>query len=218
MNSEISTQPKGQPFPILEGKPPTLDTPEKLVLETVRHVERLAELSAKFPEQFKAVARQMPAWPVMRFKRDASNNHFWHVLYRLQLGEDYPIDTSSNARSHPSSIMGQYLTRCVERLHRFRWRMEWPDDSFHTRSPELKSLLELALRMRPLTKANSDEWSRRVLVPMIMLLDAGADEASCKEPALQAIWRQRGVKSPATFRSRLLTKVRQTLRGLAKPG
>ena len=81
---------------------------------------------------------------------------------------------------------------------------------------ELKSLLELALQMPRLTKANSDEWSRRLLVPMIMLLDVGAAEAGCDEPALQAIWRQSGVKSRGTFKSKLLTKVRQTLRSLAK--
>lgn len=218
MRNQTSTQPKGQSLSTPDSTPPTLDSAEKLVLETVRHVERLAELSANFPEQFKAVARQMPAWPVMRFKREARNENFWHVLYRLQLGEDYPIDISHNARSHPSSIMGRYLTRCVERLYRFRLCKEWLNDRCRPSSAELKSLLELALRMRPLTKANSDEWSRRVFVPMIMLLDAGTDEASCKEPPLQAIWRQRGVKSPATFRSRLLTKVRQTLRSLAKPG
>jgi len=81
---------------------------------------------------------------------------------------------------------------------------------------ELDNLLQLIMRMPPLTKATTDEWSRRVLIPLIMLSDAGSDETTCKEPALQAIWRQNGVKSSATFKSRLLTKVRQTLRSMAK--
>ncbi len=220
-----------------ENTPPTLETAEKLVMETVRHVERLAELSAKFPEQFKVVARQMPAWPVMRFKRKALDDGFWHVLDRLQLAEDYPLDTSFGARSHPSSATGQYLTRWVERIHRFKLDAGearqgarpaggvgaialcngcLPEGRKELRR-ELESLSQLVIRMPPLTKATSDKWSRRVLVPLIMLSDAGSDEASCKEPALQAIWRQSGVKSSATFRSRLLTKVRQTLRSLAKP-
>ncbi len=195
---------------------PTPEQAEKLVLDTVAQVERLAELAAKFPDTFRHVARQLPAWPVMRFKREAVRDAFWHAVYQLQLGEDYPLDISNNARSHPSSAMGQYLTRCVQRLHRFRVRREWPGDECCRSSSELKSVLNCAARMPPLTKATSDDWSRRVLVPLIALCDAGQGEASCNEPALLAIWRQAGVKSVATFKSRLLTKVRQTLHSLAK--
>lgn len=208
---------KTKVYPTAETQPPSLETAEKLVMETVRHVERLAELSAKFPELFKVVARHMPAWPVMRFKRETMHDAFRHVLYRLELGEDYPVDLSHNARSHPSSAMGQYLTRWVVRLHRFRLRKEWINGARRPHSSELKSLLELAVRMPLLTKATSDDWSRRVVVPLIMLCDAGCDEATCNEAALKTIWRHGAVKSVATFRSRLLTNVRQTLRSLAKP-
>ena len=103
-----------------ETGPPTREMAERLVTETVRHVERLAELATQFPDLFKPVARQMPAWPVMRHKRGAVDDGFCHVLRRLELAEDYPLDTSSEARSHPSSAMGQYLVRWVEHLHRYR--------------------------------------------------------------------------------------------------
>ena len=208
---------KDQKLIAAENEPPTTEMAEKLVLETVAQVERLAELAAKFPEPFRQVARKMCAWPVMRFKREAMDDNFGHVLYVLQLAEDYPLDTGSAARSHPSSATGQYLTRWVERLHRFKFSREWPNDRGGSSAPEWKTLLDVALRMPPLTKDTSDKWCGEVLVPLIMLSDAGVGEASCKEPALRAIWRQSGVKSQATFRSRLLTKVRQTLRSLAPP-
>ena len=199
---------------MIPAEQPTPEQAEKQVMETIAQVERLAELAAKFPDVFNPVARQLPAWPVMHFRRESLNHS--RVPYRLELGEDYPVDISGDARSHPSSAMGQYLTRCVVRLHRFRLRGEWPADERHGGSSELKSLLESAQRIPPLTKATSDEWGQTVVVPLIMLLDAGADEASCREPALQAVWRQKGVKSRGTFKSRLVTKVRQTLHSLAK--
>jgi hypothetical protein len=219
---------------IAETEPPTLETAEKLVLETVRHVRRLGKLSSKFPEQFKAVARQMPAWPAMDFKR---GDGAWDASRRLELAEDYPLDTSFDARSHPSSLTGQYLTRWIECIHCFRLEATGTPQGARLASVlcavtrcdeilpagrkeqrgELKSILQLAVRMPPLTKGTSIEWGRRVLIPLIMLSDAGTDEISCREPSLKAIWRQRGVKSLATFKSRLLTKVRQTLRSLARP-
>ena len=71
--------------------------------------------------------------------------------------------------------------------------------------------------MPRLTKATSDDWTAQILMPLILLCDAGMDEASCREPVLRSIWAQRGVKSVATFKSRLLTKVRQALKSLARP-
>jgi hypothetical protein len=223
VTAQNQTMPKwknNKPAPAC-NQPPAPEIAERLVRETVRSVELLAELSARFPDRFKPVARRMPAWPVMRFKREAEDDGFWHILNNLQLGDDYPIDMTHGARSHPTSATGQYLKRWVERLYAYRWDnteaatlfKSWPQLQS---DPQLKSILCLVTRIPHLSKATSDEWCSRVLIPLIMLLDAGADEASCKEPALITIWRQSGVKSPATFKSRLLTKVRQTLRSLAK--
>jgi hypothetical protein len=195
---------------------PTNEMAEKLVSDTVAQVLRLTALATQFPEAFRPVARQMPAWPVMHFKREASDPGYWRLLSRLELAADYPVDTGSDARSHPSSPTSRYLSRWIGRLHHFRVRGEWPADQWESAAPELKELLDSAQRLPPLTKATSDDWSRRLLVPLIMLLDAGCDESSCTEPALQAIWRQKGVKSRGTFKSRLLTKVRQSLRSLAR--
>lgn len=203
----------------LKTTPPDREEAERLVRNAVRLVEKLNLLSRQFPGSFKPMARQMAAWPVMRPKRAAENDGFHYVVVHLQLGEDYPLDTSYAARSHPSSIMGRYLTRWVERLHDIEWgsvRVH-PNAGCPKRDQrQFSSLLKLASTLPPLNKGTSDEWSRQVMVPIIMLCDAGLDEGSCNEPSLKAIWKQRGVKSVPTFRSRLLARVRQSLRCLAR--
>ena len=51
---------------------------------------------------------------------------------------------------------------------------------------------------------------------MILITDA-RDYAHCTEPVLQKIAQQKGVKSRATFKSRLLAAVAATLHRLARP-
>jgi hypothetical protein len=53
-------------------------------------------------------------------------------------------------------------------------------------------------------------------VPLI-LANSACDFKSGVEPVLQNIARQKGVKSRATFKSRLLAAVTATLRRLARP-
>lgn len=57
-----------------------------------------------------------------------------------------------------------------------------------------------------LTKGSAQAWSKEVIVPYILLTD-GANPASAEEPFLKNIWNHRGVKSVATFRSRLESAV-----------
>jgi hypothetical protein len=71
-------------------------------------------------------------------------------------------------------------------------------------------------QLPPLTKATATEWTEKVIVPVIMATDA-RDWKNCDEPALLRIAKQRGVKSRATFKSRLLAAVSATLRRLARP-
>ena len=70
--------------------------------------------------------------------------------------------------------------------------------------------------MPPLTKATANEWAKKALVPLILATDA-RDWKNCEEPVLQRIAKQKGVKSRATFKSRLLAAVSATLRRLARP-
>jgi hypothetical protein len=67
-----------------------------------------------------------------------------------------------------------------------------------------------------LTKATAIQWAEKALVPLIMATDA-RDWKNCQEPALRTIARQAGVKSRATFKSRLLSAVSASARRLARP-
>jgi hypothetical protein len=90
---------------------------------------------------------------------------------------------------------------------------DWPDDP---PGVEILAPLRAARRLPPLTKATVKLWAEKVIVPYILATDA-VDYANCAEPALQQIAKQRGVKSKATFKSRLLAAVTATLRRLARP-
>ena len=132
--------------------------------------------------------------------------------------------------------MGLYLTRWIKRLHEFRLsvnfrppeipgqaksdeeviRHYWREGDESEPCPDTIAVLQVALKLSPLTKATSHEWSKSLLVPLIMLSDAGTDETSCREPVLQTIWRQKGVKSVGTFKSRLLSAASQMVRDRAR--
>ncbi len=80
---------------------------------------------------------------------------------------------------------------------------------------------ELAILRRlpslpPLTRKTARVWSREVIVPLILLDDAGTAE-TCGFPALRNIWRHRSVKSRATFKSRLHSAVTDTLERFGRP-
>jgi len=218
--------------PVLES------TVESFAWDTVQRVKRLAELCKRYPAQAENVARQLLAWPVMSTMPSLETGEdFWNASFVFELGRDYPLDTSSRARIHRGSVMGRYLIQWIIRLHEFRLSIRFrpqevpgqakPDEETIRRcwgnehepepGPKIVAVLRVALTLPALTKATSHEWSQRALVPLIMLSDAGSDETTCREPALQAIWRQKGVKSAGTFRSRLLSTVCQMVRKRARP-
>jgi hypothetical protein len=60
------------------------------------------------------------------------------------------------------------------------------------------------------------QWAEKAIVPLILATDA-RDYENCNEPVLQKIAKQKGVKSRAIFKSRLLSAVTATLRRLARP-
>lgn len=219
------------------GQAPDDTILESIAWETIQHVQFLERLSRQFTPHIRNLARRVSAWPVLMAQRDAANQSFRFAVRELELGKDYPLDTSPSARFRPSNKMGIYLTTLFERLHNFRITYSylhsvaerrgepdlevvgrsWREDHEPEPSKEVVAVLKSAVPLPPLTKETSDRWSKEAIVPLIMVLDAKTP-AKCAEPALQAIWKQKGVKSFATFRSRLLTSVRQTLRGLARTG
>ncbi len=223
-------------FEVVEGEATMGDSAVAyLAWETIAQTEHLAELAERYPAQLRTVARQVPKWPVLVSQRDLAHGPACRKLHALQLGRDYPLETGGGTRFRPANPMGRYLTDWVERVHYFRIdltayreaaeRQQNPDDAAVRRYWQVEgenpptAEMEAVLRSLPdlprLTKATSDDWAKRALVPLIMLTDAKT-EATCTEPVLKKIWQQKGVKSAATFRSRLLSKVAQTLRPLAR--
>jgi len=83
--------------------------------------------------------------------------------------------------------------------------------------PKVIDAVKRSLSLRELRKNNAAEWARVAIVPYIIARDA-REAATCAEPALRTIWNQNGVKSPATFKSRLMPQVVRTLKSLARPG
>jgi hypothetical protein len=68
-----------------------------------------------------------------------------------------------------------------------------------------------------LTRDSAELWAIRAIVPYIMVTDAKTS-TSCSEPALKAIWKQKGVNnSRAKFESRLTSLVVRTLTSMARP-
>ncbi len=98
-----------------------------------------------------------------------------------------------------------------EALRHWWWNCEdeSPDD-------ELVEVLRAVPKLPPLTKKTANEWAEKAVMPVIMATDA-RDWKNCEEPVLQRIAKQSGVKSRATFKSRLLSAVASTLRRLARP-
>jgi hypothetical protein len=88
----------------------------------------------------------------------------------------------------------------------------WPDEE---PGEEELAALRAARQLPPLTKATAILWAEKAVVPVIMATNA-RDWKNCGEPALQRIAEQRGVKSRATFKSRLLSAVSATLRRMAR--
>jgi hypothetical protein len=161
-----------------------------------------------------------------------NRRRFRELAARLELGADYPLDASEGARFRPDTPMVRYLDLLVyrvnavrtyvigrefesvevenERIDRSWW--DWPADDT---SDEVLEILRGLRQMPPLTKATAHTWTEKILVPLILATDARVP-AHCAEPVLQRIWKQKGVKSRGTFKSRLLAAVSATLRRLAR--
>jgi hypothetical protein len=175
----------------------------------------------------------MHGWPMLVHRHTSNRRQFSKLASRLELGAEYPIDVSEGARFRPDTPLVQYLDPLIRRMHimceelgdlQFKsveterslllhvWWW-WPDEK---PGEEELAALRAARQLPPLNKATAIEWAEKALVPLILATDA-RDWKNCKEPVLQRIAKQKGVKSRATFKSRLLAAVTATLRRLARP-
>jgi hypothetical protein len=200
------------------------------VYQRVAELDRLAD---EFPHQVSRAARSMHAWPMLVHRHTNNRRRFQVLADRLRVGADHPIDASEGARFRPDTPLVQYLEALIYRIHEVRWEVgdrqfdslkaeqDWLCGTWWSLADGRPSEVEMAAlraawQLPVLTKATAAQWAEKAVVPLIMATDAH-DYQKCTKPALQAIARQKGVKSKATFKSRLLSAVTATLRRLARP-
>jgi hypothetical protein len=207
--------------------------PHDFAWDTYQRVEALDELADEFPEHVRTAARLMHGWPMLAHRHTNNRNRFQELAKRLELGVDYPLDATEGARFRPDTPLVRYLDPLMCKL--VYVRNVTANNTYGTAEEESKSLrqwwwegqderpsdeeVEIARTLRqlpPLTKATANDWAEKAVVPTILVTDA-PDWKNCTEPALQRIAKQKGVKSRATFKSRLLSAVSATLRRLARP-
>ena len=193
---------------------------EPFAWDVYQRVTELDKLADEFPGLVSHAARQMHAWPMLVHRHTNNRRRFQQLAKRLDLGAEYPTDASEGARFRPDTPMIRYLDPIINRLHSFycfgvdrdyespeeetkslawEWR-RWPED---LPGEDILQVLRAARRLPPLTKATAGQWAEKAIVPLILVTDA-RDWTNCTEPVLQKIAKQKGVKSRATFRSRLL--------------
>lgn len=207
--------------------------PDDFTWDTYRRVEELDRLADEFPDHVRTAARRMHGWPMLAHRHTNNRKRFRELAARLELGADYPLDATEAARFRPDTPLVRYLDPWICRLVYVRNVIAdmsyesvekekeslrlWLSDERDERASdeEVEAAGELR-RLPPLTKTTVNEWAEKAVVPVIMATDA-RDWKNCAEPALQRIARQKGVKSRATFKSRLLSAVSVTLRRLARP-
>jgi hypothetical protein len=205
---------------------------ESYAWDVYQRVAELDKLADEFPDQIRNAARQMHAWPMLMHRHTNNRRRFQKLAKRLELGAEYPTDASEGARFRPDTPMVQYLDPLIYRVHILRSEIgdrqfdsvkdeqdwlcltwwSWPEER---PGEEVLAPLRAARQLPPLTKATAAQWTEKVIVPLILATDA-RDYENCTEPVLQKIARQKGVKSNATFKSRLLAAVAATLRRLAR--
>ncbi len=201
--------------------------------DVYQRVEALDKLADEFPDHVRTAARRMHAWPMLVHRHTNNEKRFKELAARLELGVYYPLDASEGARFRPDTPLVRYLDPLIYRLNvtcqetrdiqfksvkdeqHFLYMTWWTRDEDYP-SEDVLAVIHAARLLPPLTKATAAQWAEKAIVPLILATDA-RDYENCTEPVLQRIARQKGVKSRATFKSRLLAAVTATLRRLARP-
>ena len=216
-----------------DGSPVSESYPDLFAWDAYQRIEALDDLADEFPDYLRTAARQMHAWPMLMHRHAHNRRRFKQLAQRLELGVKYPTDASEGARFRPDTPLVRYLDPLINRLHGvcretrnmqfesieqeqhllYRMWWSWPKDR---PNEEVIAVIHAARLLPPLTKATAAQWAEKALVPLILVTDA-RDYTNCTEPVLKKISEQKGVKSRATFKSRLLAAVTATLQRLARP-
>lgn len=202
--------------------------PDFFTWDTYQRVSALSELAERFPKHVRHSARQMHGWPMIVSQHLDITKEFQRLGELLELGADYPLAVGPRTRRGTETPLLRYLEPLIWRLHvlrrvlietektrgheDFKGRLSpfWWDFLDKEPTLEVVKILKNVPALSPLTQKTAPEWSRKVIVPIILAKDAGTPE-TCKIPALCNIWRHRSVKSLATFRSRLHSAITDTL-------
>ena len=207
--------------------------PDEFAWDAYQRVEALDDLADEFPDHIRTAARSMRAWPMLMPRHTNNRRRFQQLAKRFDLGAYYPTDASEGARFRPDTPLVRYLDPMFNRLdsvcratrniefksiedeQHFLYLMwwTWPEDR---PNEDVLAVIHAGRLLPPLTKATAAQWAEKAIVPLILVTDA-RDWTDCTEPVLQAIGKQKGVKSRAIFKSRLLAAVTATLRRLARP-
>jgi hypothetical protein len=207
--------------------------PEMFARDTYQRVEELDRLVDDFPDHVKLAALQMHGWPMLARRHTNNKKRFKELATRLELGVNSPLDSTDRARFRPDTPLVRYLDPIVcklvyvyevlqyvekgaaedekEMLRRWLW-----DSQTERPTDEEVEAITLLKGLPRLTKSTANEWAEKTVVPTILATDA-RDWKNCNELVLGRIAKQKGVKSRATFKSRLLSAVLATLRRLARP-
>jgi hypothetical protein len=217
------------------GDVPPETFPDMFVWDTYARVSALAELVEKYPKHIRHSAREMHGWPMIISHHLDCRQEFERTAQTLEIGADYPLAVGPRKRRGTETPMLRYLEPRVWRLHTLRKVLIetektrghedfarrlypfWWEHGEDPPTPEVVAILKGVPALPPLTQKTAREWSRKVIVPIILTEDVGTRE-TCKVPALRNIWRHKSVKSQATFRSRLHSAVTDTLQRFGRPG
>lgn len=218
-----------------DGKVVPETFPDMFAWDVYQRVSALAELAEQFPKHIRHSARDMHGWPMIVSHHLDGRHEFQRLAELLELGADYPLDVRPRKRRGTETPMLHYLEPLVWCLHVLRKvlieteKTRGHEDFVRRLSPfwwdypdkpptsEVVAILRLVPALPALTQRTAREWSRKVIVPIILTEDAGTQE-TCEILALRNIWRHRSVKSRATFRSRLHSAVTDTLQRFGRPG
>lgn len=159
----------------------------QMIVTLVKHLE---ELSLKYPERFRLLARELPYWPMLVFRHKSANNHLFEksadgqrpLAELLELGVDCPINVSNRANYSLKTPVNSFLWDILRELY---WGRDWLRSlarkgvtgqaaaqtlSDRTDIPADEAALHvIAFSLPPLDKSTSDEWVDAVLMPWIKL-------------------------------------------------
>ena len=206
--------------------------PDYFAWDAYSRISALEKMIDILPKHIGTAAKQMNAWPMLRYCHNDRKKKFEQIVKTLELGADYPLDVSKRSAWRPDTPMVQYLDILVCRLSAYRSmgiaRKKWETKDVKNAErifiePSQKLMSEDAVEavraglssIKKLTKDTAELWANVAIVPYIMATDAKTP-VLCSEPALKAIWKQRGVKSAAIFESRLTPLVVRTLKSMAR--